>query len=549
MKKIALLSNVTVDLIASRLKNDIESYIPTGFNAWQQEILNPLAGIYTSGIDAVFIVLYADESEDAWGSYKEGKLLLDDWNESIKTLCEKMKSVPVFVSSLDIKRSAICSASESDETVKLEAYWTGLIEEMGEAYIFPLKDCIADVGRDSFYQRKMWYLGSCPYSLKGSKALAELMSRYCSIAFGTKKKCIAVDLDNTLWGGVAGEDGVDGITLSNHKEGARFYHLQKSLLRMKSRGVMLAVISKNNPEDVDEVFEKHPYMLLKKDDFVAMSVNWESKSSNIRSMAEGLNIGLDSFLFLDDDPVERAQMEAECPEVTVIDFPKDTSDLPQLMEEVYEGYFKSLDTTNEDLSKTEQYRQEAKRAESRKSAITLDDYLSGLEIHVDIHRMKSDEEVRVAQLIEKTNQFNLTTKRYSQSEVHELSTFEDSDVIVARMKDKFGDEGLVSVMVLKYDADTVDIDSFLMSCRVMNRGLEDVMVQKVAEWMRSEKPELKWVRGHYIKTFKNKPVEELYDDMGFTLVADGDLKMYRIGIDDLQVNLAPYREIRSFEEE
>ncbi len=549
MKKIALLSNVTVDLVAGRLKNDAEVYIPPGFNVWQQEIRDPSAGLYASETDAVFILLYADEFEEAWSSYEDGRAVLEGWHESISALCGKMESVPVFVASLDIRKSRICSVSEADNAVKLEACWTVMIEETQGAYILPVRDCAADIGSRNFYQRKMWYLGSCPYSLRGSKALAELIGRYCFAAFGTKKKCMAVDLDNTLWGGTVGEDGADRIILSDHKEGARFYDMQKCLLEMKKRGVILAAVSKNNPEDVDEVFQKHPHMLLKKDDFAVMSVSWESKSSSIRAMAEDLNIGLDSFLFLDDNPAERAQMEAECPEVTVIDFPKDTSELPQVAEVLYEKYFKALNVTDEDLARTEQYRQEAGRAESRKAAATLDDYLSGLEIRVDIHRMKDDEEARVTQLIGRTNQFNLTTKRYSRREVHEMAVSEMSDVIVAGMKDKYGDEGLVSVMILKYDGDTADIDSFLMSCRVMNRGLEHIMSQKTADWIKSAKPEIKWVRGCYIKTPKNRPVEKLYENMGFALEADGDRKLYRIGINDIRLKPAPYREIKAYEED
>lgn len=540
--RLALLSNVTIDLLAGMVRKTHEVYLSAGFDTWQQEMILPTSTLYENKPEAVIVLLHAGAYE--WE--ESGYQLIDDWCRAFKALTDNLPGVPVFVSSIDVSIHAHYGAESRIET-KIEGYLIERIEGSHKAgasiYILPVKDVIADMGRKNFYSDKMWYVGSMPYSMKGLAALSELIDRYCSVTKGMRKKCIAVDLDNTLWGGVIGEDGVEGIALSNHKEGARYYDAQRILKKMKEQGVMLAILSKNNMEDVEPAF-KHPDMVLQHEDFVAEVINWQSKSQNIRQLAKDLNIGLDSFVFLDDNPAEREQMKAECPEVTVIDFPKDSSLFPETLEKAYNDYFLSLEVTGEDAKKTAMYQAESARKAEMSSANSIEDFLKKLEMTMTIHRMRPEEEKRVTQLTNKTNQFNVTTKRYSEEEIKALA--ENGDVITVHMADKYGDQGLVAILILKYEGKEAKIDTFLMSCRVMGRKAEDEIVARIKGYLKAKG--IKTIKAAYIKTAKNAPVLELFDKLGFALVSGtirqvGDRKDYAATVEALPMVTGVFKEV------
>lgn len=537
--KLALLSNVTIDLLAGMLQQNAELYLSPGFDTWQQEAFNTGSGLYANKPDAVVVLLHANAYVDEWRDKAKGTEAIADWCSAVSTIAKNLPGVPVFVSSIDISNVTCHYGAEK----RLEAYFENCliegVENLHDAglnvYVLPVKDAITDMGRKSFYSPKMWYVGSMPYSMKGMAAIAELITCYISVIKGAKKKCIAVDLDNTIWGGVIGEDGVEGIQLANNKEGARYKDTQRILKKMKDQGVMVAIISKNNVDDVEPVF-KHPDMVLQHEDLVAEVLNWETKTANIRNLAKSLNIGLDAFVMLDDNPAERERMKAECPEVAVIDFPKDTAHLPAVVAKAYDDYFLSLEVTGEDLKKTEMYRAETQRKMEMSSAGSMDEFLKKLEMTMDIHFMKPEEEKRVTQLTNKTNQFNVTTKRYSEEEIHALSEAKDSDIITVHMADKYGDQGLVSVLILKYENDVAEIDTYLMSCRVMGRSAEFEMLARVKELLQQKG--IKTVKAAYIKTAKNAPVLDLYEKLGFETVTGeikeiGDRKDYATSVESL----------------
>ena len=375
--RLALLSNVTVDLLAGMLKNNMEVYLPAGYDTWQQELMVPASGLYKYNPESVVVLLYANAYADVWNDMEKGCRMIDEWHGVLKTFMTNLPGVPVYVSSIDVSNIECRFGAEIRLDQFFENYMTERIQELhntgGNIYILPVRDAVSSLGRLNFYSPKMWYMGSMPYSVKGLAALNSLIIRYVSAVRGTRKKCLAVDLDYTLWGGVISEDGVGGIVLSNNKEGARYKDTQRIIKKMKDQGVMIAVLSKNNTEDVEPVFA-HPDMLLQHEDFVAEVINWESKSVNIRKLAADLNIGLDAFVFLDDNPAEREQMKAECPEVTVIDFPKDSSLLPAVVAKAYDDYFFSLEVTAEDTRKTVMYRAEADRKAAFDSSSTVEDF-------------------------------------------------------------------------------------------------------------------------------------------------------------------------------
>lgn len=521
--RLALLSNVTVDLLADKLKN-YDVYIPAGFDAWQQEVLNTSSGLYSFQPEAIVVLLHADEIRD--------KSVVGEWCNTVEALCKNMSSIPVFVSSLDINIKCRYGA-ENDQ--HLETYFTEKLQSLHDkeglnVYALPVKDCITNLGRNNFYSSKMWYFGSMPYSMKGLAALSSLITKYAEAAKSKRKKCLAVDLDNTIWGGVIGEEGVEGITLSNHKEGAVYKDTQRLLKKMKNQGVMLAIISKNNVDDVEPVFS-HPDMLLHHEDFVAEIINWEAKPKNIKKLAADLNIGLDSIVFLDDNPAEREQMKAECPEVAVIDFPTDTALLPTAVAKVYDDFFFSLEVTDEDLKKTSMYKAEEKRKIEQSEATSLDDYLKKLKMKLDIHRMLPEEKKRVVQLINKTNQFNTTTKRYSEDDVMSLLKA-GSDIFTVHVADKYGEQGLVTVLILNYEEKSCIIDTFLMSCRVMGRNIEFEIMSKLKEYLKQKG--ISSVKASYIRTNKNMPVSNLFDKLGFMLIKNTETeKGYVIDVNAL----------------
>lgn len=537
--RIALLSNVTTDLLSDMLKSIVDVYLSPGFNTWQQEILSSASGLYTFKPEAVVLLLYADAYSDTWSDREKGCSVIEEWIGMIRTLEDNLPGVPVFVSSIDISNVYCHFGAEVRLEEFFESYFNEQLQQLHatgcNVYVLPVKDAVMELGRKFFYSSKMWYVGSMPYSMKGLAAIAGLIARYTSVIKGAKKKCIAVDLDNTLWGGVIGEDGVSGIQLSNNKEGARFKDTQRVLKKMKEQGVMLAILSKNNPEDVEPVFS-HPDMVLQHEDFVAEVINWDPKTVNIRQLAADLNIGLDAFVFLDDNPVEREQMKAECPEVEVIEFPKDTSQLPDVVSRAYEEYFLTLEVTSEDTKKTSMYRSETKRKAEMHNAVSMEDFLKRLKMTMTIHLMRAEEEKRVVQLINKTNQFNVTTKRYSQEEVHALVMGKDSDILTVHMADKYGDQGLVAVLIIKYAGMAAEIDTFLMSCRVMGRKVEFEMMARIKSLLKQKG--ITTVKASYIKTLKNVPVVDLFEKLGFEEITGkikniGDRKDYTAAVDSL----------------
>ena len=552
MNRIAVLSNVTIELVLSELKKEFSLYISAGFDTWQQEVYNHDSGLYQFAPDMICVILYIDAYDEDWMYWEKGKERMGEWLNALKTLCGQTEGTPVFISSLDIRENSWNTVSLGMSGICLEEYWIREVKKLDHTFVMPLKEIVAEWGRKDFYSSKLWYLGNAPYSMKGSRAVAELIRRSYFYVAGDRKKCLAVDLDNTLWGGVIGEDGVDSLILSNHKEGGRYYDVQKCLKRMKENGVMLVILSKNNPEDVAAVFS-HPYMFLQEDDFVGQKINWNPKTQNIQELAEELNIGLDSFVFLDDNPVERELMKAQCPQVEVIEFPQDTTLLARTVEDAYDKFFKGLYITDEDRDKTVKYQRQWKRKEIQKEADSMEDYLRKLEIIAELNLMEEQDIKRVVQLAGKTNQFNTTTIRYDERHINLLRKSGDTDLIVAKMKDKFGDEGLTATVVLVYKNETAFIESFMMSCRVMSRQFEEVIFHEIVKWIRHTYPKIQKLQAEYRKTAKNKPVENLYESLGFQVKEEkgkesenGYQKIYEVDIKDIKPFHSPYKAVHAF---
>lgn len=514
--KIAILSNVMVGLLGQKLKRCCEVYLPEGYNTWVQEVLNPGSGLYRYAPEAVTVLLDTTEFRN---QNRENILeTITLWKQTVSELAVHFQTAPLFVSTIDIRGSRIRAVSERSHALELENDWyqfvQGLSEWHNNVYCFGLAELIADIGRKQFYDEKLWYISGMPYSRNGLAHICEEIQNLLQSAFDEKKKIIALDLDNTLWGGVIGEDGMEGIELSDHKEGQRFYDFQSALLEMKERGALLSIVSKNNQEDAEKAIEEHPAMLLRKKDFVDIKINWANKASNLTEIAADINLTGTAFVFIDDNPVERETVRGECPEVSVPDFPKDSSQLREFAEKLYVEYFRPLRLLKEDFKKTQMYQAETNRRMERNRSLSLEDYIAKLEMRVDIHRMRKDELERVVQLCSKTNQFNMTTKRYTAAEIAALSAEPGNMIFVTYARDKYGDSGLISVIILLREAEAINIDTFLMSCRVMGRNLEQVIFNEIADMCKEKSSTL---HASYIATAKNKPVADLYEKLGFTV--------------------------------
>ncbi len=334
---------------------------------------------------------------------------------------------------------------------------------------------------------------------------------------GLTKKCLVLDLDNTLWGGVIGDDGLGGIRLGQGDgEGEAFLAFQRYAKALKQRGILLAVCSKNSEHVAKEVFEKHPEMVLRLDDISCFMANWNDKAANLREIARTLNIGLNSLVFADDNPVERSLVRQLAPEVVVPELPVDPADYIQAIAQ--HRYFQITSLGREDLQRAEYYRTNAHREELLSGSENVEDFLKSLAMVARIAPVDDVSLERTAQLINKSNQFNLTTRRRTAAEVMALAVDPEWFTCTVSLRDRFGDNGLISVLLAKREADSLVIDTWLMSCRVLKRGVERLLHNYLCRWARRHG--LHRIRGEYLATVKNGLVKDHYAGLGFSRVDD-----------------------------
>lgn len=394
----------------------------------------------------------------------------------------------------------------------LNEYLRSILQEKGNAYIVDLNSCLSKLGYKEFYDHRYWHIGRAPYTRKALQEIAQKNFRYIRPLKGKNKKCLVLDCDNVLWGGIIGEDGLAGIQLGKTYPGSCYYEFQQEVLNLYSRGIILALCSKNNLDDVWEVFEKHPDMVLKKEHIATFQINWQDKISNLKKIAEDLNIGLDTLVFIDDSEVEVDLVRTGLPQVEVIHAPQNKAvELRDILASY--GGFDTLTISEEDKTRGSLYGTELVRKQLQEQCVDLNKYYRALEMRVDISFANEFSVPRIAQLTQKTNQFNLTTKRYSEVDIKKLSDDKSSDVLFVKVRDKFGDSGIVGVCILKYAENKAIIDTLLLSCRVLGRGIEDVILSGVFKLAKIRGCEL--MIGEYYATPKNNQVADFYMKKGF----------------------------------
>lgn len=383
---------------------------------------------------------------------------------------------------------------------------------------------------------KFYFTSQIPWNPKLSEEFKQWFKGQIDAIQLIRKKCLVLDLDNTLWSGILGEDGIEGIKIGGDYPGNVFLFFQQSILELWDNGIILAICSKNNEDDVLELWNKHPNLLLKKDHFVTYRINWNNKADNILEIANELNLGLDSFVFIDDNPTERELVKQAFPSISVPEFPDKPYKLPNFIKKLVDSYFKTYKLTIEDFNKTQQYRENILRTQLVVQFSNFDDYLRSLEIVLQIKQSDNFNIARLAQMSQKTNQFNLTTHRYTDADILSISNA-GGQIYGLQVKDKFGDNGLTGMIIIKFENEIASIDSFLLSCRILGKKIETVFLKYIL--MKLKENGIKIITAQYIRTDKNKHVQNYYDDFGFILKSNThNEKYYTLNLENINYTIS-----------
>jgi FkbH-like protein len=510
-------------LCASALRQGIAlEVIAADFGQIAQEAIDPASKINAARPDAVLLAV--DHRGLPFRAIERSRWPLFDANAPIRQidsirqgfrehsgavcLAQTLPPPPdLLFGSLD----AATSGTLRRAIAEFNAHLTGDAAACGDQLI-DLEWLAAFVGLDKWFDDRQWYMARLPCAPTLHPLYADFVCRTIGALRGKSRKCLVMDLDNTLWGGVVGDDGLDGIALSaGDARGEAFRAIQRGAADLRRRGVVLAVCSKNDETIARQPFRSHPEMLLRESDIAVFLANWDDKATNIERIANRLELGLDAMVLLDDNPTERAQVRAALPQVAVPEPGDDPSSYFRMLSAA--GYFESVGFTEEDISRAEHYRGNAERARTRESARNLDDFLRSLDTEIVCKPFDTRGRKRIAQLINKTNQFNLTTRRYTEQQVAEMQDSPAYYTLQVFVRDKFGDNGMVSVVICRIGPSEWEIDTWLMSCRVLNRGVEQAVCNRlVRDALRAGAHRLV---GRFIPTDRNGVVADLFQRLTF----------------------------------
>jgi len=560
--RLALLSTFTLESIRDVLRAialaqdfDLTLYF-SGFQQLEQEVMSLESGLARhepQGI--VFAWSLQDISPIIWQSPLEltesdAQAEIENVNNRIFTLVEASKSnfpkaqllLHTFVAPTYPALGAIDFKHPRGHRQAVDNLNAGLRKLAGEIEGVHLVDCegLARRAGSEWFDARYWYTARAQLGPKGLMALAWEYVKYVRALTGKSKKVLITDLDNTLWGGILGEDGVDGIALGPNHPGNAFVAFQYEIKQLSRRGVVLAINSKNNENDVREAFAKHDHMVLKWDDFAAVRVNWRDKLTNMQELAEELSLGLDSFVFIDDSPYELEMVQQALPEVTVVHVPREPSELPGLLSRL--GLFDTVIYSEEDRKRSQFYRSQIQRTQLKRSSTSLDEFYRSLTMLLTVYDVGEAQTPRVAQLTQRTNQFNMTTRRYTESDIRQFR--EDSGYFLRtyRLEDKFGDNGIISVVIVRKEDQSWYLDTFLMSCRVIGRTVEAAILALLVQEAR--KAGVTSLVGDFLPTKKNAPAKDVYPQHGFEKVEESsDRIRYELELSKADLHLQDWFEV------
>jgi FkbH-like protein len=562
--KVALLSSFTIDPLAIYIdiKNRLAHLYPeiyvAPYNQYNQEIFDENSGLYKFKPNVIILALQADVFLNENFISEFVKLsnveqyqneIVNQFQAILSKLTTKTKAL-ILVNNFIVPSFTPYGILDNKADIGFRSFFRGLNQRLEElfrrsrqVYVVNLEDIASKHGKSRCLDPKLYYRGAFLFSESFLPVIAEEYMGYIKALKNLTRKCIVLDLDNLLWGGILGEDGINGIKLGVDSPGNAYKDLQRVLLSYYNRGILLAINSKNNSEAAMKTIRKHPHMLLREKHFAAIKINWANKVQNMMELANEINIGLDSMVFIDDNPREREHMKQALPQVLVVDLPSSPFLYRQSLENLND--FNVLALTEEDKMRGEIYHARKKREKLRESTSSLEDFLKSLEIKVVVKPADEMSLPRIVRMVNKTNQFNLTTRRYTDLEISKMKeTKEKFNIYTLQVSDRLGDEGIVGVAIVRKEPQTWTLDSFLLSCRVIGRKVETALLAKIVE--DAEKQGVSALIGEFIPTQKNAPVNGFYAEYSFEeLAQEGNLYRWRLDLTRSTVEMPKWLDVKN----
>lgn len=535
--RVAILRNFTVESVIPVIAGEvalmgIHSHFYTGgFDTAAQDVFDNSSQLYSFQPDCIILA----EWLESLAPQLTGRLLSlsaeqveDEINRVLRSINEilvairKNLSVPILINNfplpINLTLGILDAQSENFQTgaiLRLNQRLQKMAQASSGLYVVDLMSLAARLGHDRAFDRRYWHIGRAPIARTALVALGQEYAKFIRALRGKSRKCLVVDCDNTLWGGVIGEDGMSGIKLGGTYPGSCYEAFQREILNLHDRGIVLAICSKNNEGDVIRALREHPEMKVRLEHFATWEINWDDKATNLQRIASRLNIGLDSLVFADDSQFECDLVKSTLPEVEVIHLGNEPSSFVDSLSK--QGCFDSLTFSVEDRERTKMYRDEVRRKDIKELAGSLENYLQSLEMIATIGNAEELTIPRISQLTQKTNQFNLTSRRYSTGEIAALRDAPDSTVLCLKLRDRVSVLGIIGAAILKYRDSTAELDTFLLSCRAIGRGAEECLLAQCIETARAAG--CTRIVGIYLPTKRNKLVAKFYQAHGFHLLA------------------------------
>ena len=501
------------------------SVYDAGYDQIDEQLLDPSSEVYSYKPDEILLWIsteklyeeYLDKDISARGGFADSCMRKIERYWSLIAKNSGARIIQPNFSEIDDKAMGQYSCKVDLTFIFQIRKLNYLLQEAGSKNnrVYPV-DVLAvqiSLGRESFFNAPLYYNAKMPVAIGALPYLAKAVVDVIKAMAGKLKKCVILDLDNTLWGGVIGDDGMAGIEIGELGKGHVFTNLQRWLRQLKEYGVILAVCSKNDEDTAKEPFEKHEEMVLSLSDISIFVANWNDKASNVKLIQESLNIGMDSIVFLDDNPFERNLVKEKFPEIEAPELPEDPALWLAFLQR--QNYFDTASYTGEGSDRTKLYQAEYERKKLEQNFGSIDDYLQSLMMVGDARLFEPIKYPRISQLTQRSNQFNLRTVRYTEDEIQRIAEDGRYIALYYTLRDRFGDHGLVSVVILeKLSAEELFVDTWLMSCRVLKRGMEEFIINHMART--AAEGGFRTIFSEYLPTAKNRMVKDVYEAMGFS---------------------------------
>jgi FkbH-like protein len=557
--RLGILSNSTVDffvsaLVATAARHGISLEVVCGnFDQPLQDALSPDSAVNRAEPDFVLIAIdyrgfpLTSSPGDAEAEQNSVQAAMEYLN-SIRQALRRNGKATCILQTLAPPPETLFGSLDSVLPGSLSRIIRGINSGVANAVfgsgdiVFDVSHLASTVGLFQWHAPRDWNIGKFSFSDTFLPLYADHLCRILAASRGKSRRCLILDLDNTVWGGVIGDDGLENIQIAQgDATGEAFLSVQRLALDLRNRGVVLAVCSKNEDQIARLPFRKHPEMLLREEHIAVFQANWQDKATNIKAIAEELSLGLDAMVFLDDNPVERAYVRQVLPEVAVPELPDDPALYARTL--CAAGYFEAVAFAKEDLARASFYQENARRIGLQQQAGDLESYLQSLNMEMTFQRFDPVGRARIAQLINKSNQFNLTTRRYSETDVAEMERDPACFTVQVRLVDRFGDNGMISVVICREErAGEWEIDTWLMSCRVLGRRVENMVLKHILE--HAKERGIHRLRGVYLPTDRNALVAEHYPKLGFAEIAEesaSEKKIYELEVRGVSVPEAPMK--------